>query len=84
MVDHSTMQMLLAAQNAGSGQAGIYSLLAPAAVAGIFFLGVIILIGIIGGILDHFTEKPDQYIPIWDEFPKDKEEEKRSNKNDVR
>ena len=41
MVDHSTMQMLLAAQNAGSGQAGIYSLIAPAAVAGMFFIGVI-------------------------------------------
>lgn len=78
MVDHSTMQMLLAAQNAGSGQAGIYSLLAPAAVAGMFCIGVIILIGIIGGILDHFTEKPDQNVPIWEEFPKG--EEKRSNK----
>lgn len=78
MVDNATIQMLYAAQNAGSGQAGVYSLLAPAAVAGVFFIGVIILIGIISGILDHFTEKPDQNIPIWEEFPK--EEEKRSNK----
>ena len=78
MVDHNTMQMLYAAQNAGSGQAGVYSLLAPAALAGVFFVGLVILIGIIGGILDHFTEKPDQHVPIWEEFPK--EEEKRSNK----
>ena len=78
MVDHNTMQMLFAAQNAGNGQAGVYSLLAPGAVAGVFFIGFIILIGIIAGILDHFTEKPDQNIPIWEEFPK--EEEKRSNK----
>lgn len=78
MVDHSTIQMLYAAQNAGNGQAGVYSLLAPAALAGVFFIGVIILIGIIGGILDHFTETPDQHIPIWEEFTK--EEEKRSNK----
>ena len=79
MVDNATVQMIYAAQNAGSGQAGIYSLIAPGAVAGIFFIGVIILIGIIGGILDHFTEKPDQHVPIWEEFPKG-EEEKRSNK----
>ena len=78
MVDNATIQMLYAAQNAGSGQAGVYSLLAPAAVAGLFFIGVIILIGIISGILDHFTEKPEQIFPIWEEFPK--EEEKRSNK----
>lgn len=78
MVDNSTMQILFAAQNAGSGQAGVYSLLAPAAIAGVFFIGFIILIGIIAGILDHFTEKPDQIFPIWEEFPK--EEEKRSNK----
>ena len=80
MVDHSTMQMLLAAQNAGSGQAGIYSLIAPAAVAGMFFIGVIILIGIIGGILDHFTEKPDQIFPIWEEFPKDDRFTKKEGK----
>lgn len=78
MVDHSTMQMLYAAQNAGSGQAGVYSLLAPAALAGIIFVGIIIVFMCIGGILDHFTEKSDQNIPIWEEFPK--EEEKRSNK----
>lgn len=78
MVDHSTMQMLIVAQNAGSGQAGIYSLLAPGAIAGIFFVGLIIVIMIIGGVLDHFTEKSDQNISIWEEFPK--EEEKRSNK----
>ena len=78
MVDNVTVQMIYAAQNAGSGQAGVYSLLAPAAVAGLFFVGVIIIIGIIGGIFDHFTEKPDQSFPIWEEFPK--EEEKRSNK----
>ena len=78
MVDHSTIQMLYAAQNAGNGQAGVYSLLAPGAVAGLFFIVVIIAVMIIGGILDHFTEKPDQTFPIWEEFPK--EEEKRSNK----
>lgn len=78
MVDNSTMQILFAAQNAGSGQAGVYSLLAPAALAGIIFVGIIIVFMIIGGILDHFTEKPDQNTPIWEEFPK--EEEKRSNK----
>lgn len=70
MVDNSTMQILFAAQNAGSGQAGVYSLLAPAAVAGVFFIGFIIFIRIIGGILDYFTEKPDQNVPIWEEFPK--------------
>lgn len=80
MVDNATAQIIHAAQNAGSGQASVYSLLAPAAVARIFFVVIIIiiLIGIIGGILVHFTEKPEQYTPIWEEFPK--EEEKRSNK----
>ena len=83
-MDNTTRLIILAAQNAGNGQAGIYSILAPAAVAGVFFIGIIILFGIISGILDHFTEKPDYYIPIWDEFPKDKEEVKRSDKKNVR
>lgn len=78
MVDHSTMQMIMAAQNAGNGQAYVYSLLAPGVIAGLFFIVVIIAIMIVGGILDHFTEKPDQNVPIWEEFPK--EEEKRSDK----
>lgn len=78
MVDNATVQMIYAAQNARSGQAGIYSLFAPGAIAGIFCVGVIIVIMIIGGVLDHFTEKSDQTIPIWEEFPK--EEEKGSNK----
>ena len=77
-MDHETIQMIISAQNAGGGQAAIYSLLSPAVVAASFCVVLIIIIMIIGGILDHFTEKPDQNIPIWEEFPK--EEEKRSNK----
>ena len=83
-MDNTTRLIILAAQNAGNGQASVYGFLAPAAIAGVFFIGIIILIGILAGILDHFTEKPDQYTPIWEEFPKDKEEEKRSDKKDVR
>lgn len=81
-MNHETIQMIISAQNAGGGQAAVYSLLSPAVVAASFCIALIIIVMIIGGILDHFTEKTEDPFPIWEEFPKG--EEKRSNKNDVR
>ena len=55
--DIETMRIILAAQNAGSGAAGIYSNLAPAIYAAGFVVLLIIGISILAGIFDHFTEK---------------------------
>jgi hypothetical protein len=82
-MDNATRLKILAAQYAGDSPDAIVSgFLAPGASAGIFFIGVIIVIGIIVGILDHFTdEKPPE---VWKEFQYDERETKKENKKDVR
>lgn len=57
MTDMETMGIILAAQNAGNGQAAIYSTLSPGIVAAGFVLLLVIGIGILSGIIDHFTDK---------------------------
>lgn len=81
-MDNATRLKILAAQYAGDSPDAIVSgFLAPGASAGIFFIGVIIVIGIIVGVLDHFTdEKPE----VWKEVQYDERENKKENKNDVR
>ena len=82
-MDNATRLKILAAQYAGDSPDAIVSgFLAPGASAGIFFIGVIIIIGIIVGVLDHFTdEKPPE---VWKEVQYDERENKKENKNDVR
>lgn len=82
-MDNATRLKILAAQYAGDSPDAIVSgFLAPGASAGIFFIGVIIIIGIIVGVLDHFTdEKPPE---VWKEVQYDEREAKRKDKNDVR
>jgi hypothetical protein len=78
-MDNATRLKILAAQYAGDSPDAIVSgFLAPGASAGIFFIGVIIVIGVIIGVLDHFTdEKPP-------EVQYDERETKKENKKDVR
>lgn len=81
-MDNATRLKILAAQYAGDSPDAIVSgFLAPGASAGIFFIGVIIIIGIIVGVLDHFTEKQPE---IWKEVQYDERESKKENKKDVR
>lgn len=81
-MDNATRLKILAAQYAGDSPDAIVSgFLAPGASAGIFFIGVIIIIGIIVGVLDHFTEKQPE---IWKEVQYDERENEKENKNDVR
>ena len=81
-MDNATRLKILAAQYAGdSPDAVVSGFLAPGASAGIFFIGVIIIIGIIVGVLDHFTEKQPE---IWHEVHYDERENKKENKKDVR
>lgn len=81
-MDNATRLKILAAQYAGDSPDTIVSgFLAPGASAGIFFIGVIIIIGIIVGVLDHFTEKQPE---IWKEVQYDERENEKENKKDVR
>lgn len=81
-MDNATRLKILAAQYAGGSSDSIVSgFLAPGASAAIFVIGLIIVIGIIIGVLDHFTEKPTE---IWKEIQYDEREQKKENKNDVR
>ncbi|MBQ6629506.1 MAG: hypothetical protein IJH65_11925 [Methanobrevibacter sp.] len=81
-MDNTTRLKILAAQYAGDSPHSIVSgFLAPGASVAIFFIGVIIVIGIIAAVLDHFTENP---IEIWKEVQYDDREQKKENKNDVR
>lgn len=82
-MDNATRLKILAAQYAGDSPDAIVSgFLAPGASAGIFFIGVIIIIGIIVGILDHFTDEKQP--EVWKEVQYDERENKKENKNDVR
>lgn len=82
-MDNATRLKILAAQYAGDSPDAIVSgFLAPGASAGIFFIGVIIIIGIIVGVLDHFTDEKQP--EVWKEVQYDERENKKENKNDVR
>ena len=81
-MDNATRLKILAAQYAGDSPDAIVSgFLAPGVSAGIFFIGVIIIIGVIVGVIDHFTEKQPE---VWKEVQYDERETKKENKNDVR
>lgn len=82
-MDNATRLKILAAQYAGDSPDAIVSgFLAPGASAGIFFIGVIIIIGIIVGVLDHFTDEKQP--EIWKEVQYDERESEKENKKDVR
>ena len=81
-MDNATRLTILAAQYAGDSPHSVVSgFLAPGASAGIFCIGIIIVVGILIGVLDHFTEKPPE---VWKEVQYDERESKRKDKNDVR
>lgn len=61
---NESMWILLAAQHAGDGQAGVYSAMAPGFVAGIAVIGLIVLVGIIKFIFGGPADPPqDFYYP---------------------
>ena len=61
---NESMWILLAAQYAGDGQAGVYSAMAPGFVAGIAVVGLIVLVGILKFIFVGPAEPPqDFYYP---------------------
>lgn len=74
-MDNATRLKILAAQYAGDSPDSIVSgFLAPGASAAILCVGIIIVIGIVIGVLDHF----------WKEIQYDEKETKRKDKKDVR
>lgn len=74
---------ILAAQYAGNSPNSIISdFLAPGVFAAVFFVGLIIVVGIIISILVHFTDKKQP--EIWKETQYDEREIKKENKKDVR
>ena len=81
-MDNATRLTILAAQYAGDSPNSVVSgFLAPGASAGIFCIGIIIVVGIVIGVLDHFTEKQPE---VWKEIQYDERETKKENKKDVR
>lgn len=81
-MDNTTRLKILAAQYAGdSPDAVISGFLEPGVTAGLFCIGIIIVVGIIIGVLDHFTDKSPE---IWYEVQYDERENKKENKKDVR
>jgi hypothetical protein len=61
---NESMVILLAAQHAGDGQAGVYSALAPGFVAGMVVVGLIVLVGILKFIFGGPADPPqDFYYP---------------------
>ena len=82
-MDNASRLKILAAQYAGGSPDSIVSgFLAPGVSAAVFFIGVIIVIGIIIGVLDHFTDEKQP--EIWKEVQYDEREAKKENKKDVR
>lgn len=62
--DLSTTLTLLAAQNAGSdGAAFAYGLMAPGALVALFFLAMVIAIGLLSWLFDFITDHDDYYVP---------------------
>lgn len=59
----STSITLLAAQNAGiDGAAFAYSMMAPGAMAALFFVVMVIVLGLLSWLFDFITDH-DDYIP---------------------
>lgn len=82
-MDNATRLKILAAQYAGDSPDSIISgFLAPGASAAIFCVGIIIVIGIVIGVLNHFIDK--KQLEIWKEVQYDERENKKENKKDVR
>lgn len=61
-MDNATRAQILAAQYAGNSPDSIIgSFLAPGMAAAVFFLAFIVVVFVLVGIVDHFTEQPVQY-----------------------
>ena len=61
-MDNATRLQILAAQYAGSSSDSVVGgFLAPGAMAAVFFLAFIVVIFVLVGIVDFFTESPVQY-----------------------
>lgn len=61
-MDNATRVQILAAQYAGNSPDSIVgSFLAPGAMVAVFCIGFIIVVFVLIGIIDHFTEQPVQY-----------------------
>lgn len=62
--DLSTSITLLAAQNAGTdGAAFAYSIMAPGAMAALFFVVMVIVLGLLSWLFDFITDHDDYYVP---------------------
>lgn len=62
--DLSTSITLLAAQNAGTdGVAFAYSMMAPGALVALFFLAMVIALGLLSWLFDFITDHDDYYVP---------------------
>ena len=62
--DLSTSITLLAAQNAGTdGAAFAYSMMAPGAMAAVFFVLLILIIGLLWCLFEFITDHDDYYEP---------------------
>lgn len=61
-MDNATRAQILAAQYAGNSPDSIVgSFLAPGAMAAVFFLAFIVVVFVLVGVVDFFTEQPAQY-----------------------
>ena len=61
---NDAMLTIIAAQHAGDGQAAVYGVMAPSWLAGMFVIGLVILIGIIKFIFgDEANPHQDVFIP---------------------
>lgn len=61
-MDNATRAQILTAQYAGNSPDSVVGgFMAPGAMAAVFFLAFIIVVFVLIGIIDHFTEQPVQY-----------------------
>lgn len=61
-MDNATRLQILAAQYAGNSPDSVVGgFMAPGAMAAIFFLAFIVVVFILMGVVDFFTEQPTQY-----------------------
>ena len=62
--DLSTSITLLAAQNAGiDGATFAYNMMAPGALVALFFLAMVIALGLLSWLFDFITDHDDYYVP---------------------
>ena len=62
--DLSTSITLFAAQNAGTdGAAFAYNMMAPGAMAALFFVVMVIVLGLLSWLFDFITDHDDYYVP---------------------